>query len=333
MNTAPRMNPASRTNTKLTASERMIRLLAVIPWVVQRQGAPLDEIVARFDYPRSQLVEDLTGVVFFVGVHPFTPDSMIEVDISDDEVQIQYADWFSRPLRLTAAEGARLLTAGHSLIGGDFATDGEDDEAASPLLRALAKLGMALGEAADQAVEVRLGNAPTETLPPLRSALSRGEQIDVEYYTYGRDELTRRIVEPLRIFSDNGNWYLQAWCHRAGDERIFRVDRIRSVRLTGVPVEHRASDSGGSFTPHGDDPRVRLRLEPDAAWVAEQYPTESVETDSQGRLVVSMAVSTAGWLERLMLRLGPEGEIVSIDPPLSPGLVSNAANRVLERYR
>ena len=50
--------------------------------------------MARFDYPRSQLVEDLTGVVFFVGVHPFTPDSMIEVDISDDEVQIRYADWF-----------------------------------------------------------------------------------------------------------------------------------------------------------------------------------------------------------------------------------------------
>ena len=311
----------------------MTRLLAVIPWVVEQQGAPLDEIAARFDYPRSQLVEDLTGVVFFVGVHPFTPDSMIEVDISDDEVQIRYADWFSRPLRRTAGEGARLLTAGPSLLGGDFGAGAEGDQAASPLLRALAKLGMALGEAADQAVEVRLGRAPAETLPPLRSALERGEQIDIEYYAYGKDELTQRIVEPLRIFSDNGNWYLHAWCHRAAGERIFRVDRVRSVRLTGEPVEHQAGDSGGSFTPHSDDPRVRLRLRPDAAWVTEQYPTESVETDSQGRLVATMAVSAAGWLERLMLRLGPAGEIVSIDPPLSPDLVSNAAERVLERYR
>ncbi len=321
-------------NPKLTASERMNRLLAVIPWVVEQQGAPLDEIVARFDYPRSQLVEDLTGVVFFVGVHPFTPDSMIEVDISDDEVQIRYADWFSRPLRLTPSEGARLLTAGHSLLSGQFGTGDDDgDEAASPLLRALTKLGMALGEAADQAVEVRLGHAPTETLPPLRSAVSRGEQIDIEYYTYGRDELTQRIVEPLRIFSDNGNWYLHAWCHRATGERIFRVDRIRSVRLTGDPVEHQANDSGGSFTPHGDDPRVLLRLHPDSVWVTEQYPTESVETDAEGWLNVGMAVSAVGWLERLMLRLGPRAEIVSIDPPLSPSLVSNAANRVLERYR
>ncbi len=319
-------------NPELTASERMMRLLAVIPWVVEQQGAPLDEIVARFDYPRSQLVADLTEVVFFVGVHPFTPDAMIEVDISDDEVQIRYADWFSRPLRLTPGEGARLLTAGQSLLS-DQLERGGDDEAAGPLLRALTKLGMTLGEAADQAVEVRLGHAGRETLEPLRSALSRGEQIDIEYYTYGRDELTRRTVEPLRIFSDNGNWYLDAWCHRAGAKRVFRIDRVRSVRLTGEDVQQRPVEFGGSFTPDGNDPRVVLRLRPESAWATEQYPTESVEVDDQGFVTVTMAVTAQSWLERLMLRLGPSAEILSIDAPLSPELVSRAANRVLERYR
>ncbi|MCQ3805711.1 MAG: WYL domain-containing protein [Acidimicrobiaceae bacterium] len=317
---------------RLTAAERMTRLLAVIPWVVQQQGAPIDEIVARFDYPRSQLVEDLTGVVFFVGVHPFTPDSMIEVDISDDEVQISYADWFSRPLRLTGSEGARLLTAAHSLLG-DQSWAGGDDEEAGPLLRALTKLSMALGEAAEGAVEVRLGDAGRETLVPLRSAVSRQEQVDIEYYTYGRDELTQRIVEPSRVFSDNGNWYLDAWCQRAGAQRVFRVDRIRSVRLTGDVVEQRPTDPAGTFTPGENDPRVVLRLHPDSAWVAEQYPTESAKTDEASYSTVSMAVSSVGWLERLMLRLGPSAEIVAIDAPLSPDLVSEAANRVLERYR
>ena len=73
-------------SAKLTARERLTRLLAVIPWVVEQDGAPLDEIAARFDYPRNQLVDDLTQVVLFVGVHPFTPDSLIEVDITDDRV-------------------------------------------------------------------------------------------------------------------------------------------------------------------------------------------------------------------------------------------------------
>ena len=124
-------------NTRLKASERLARLLSVIPWVADLpDGVLIDDIAERFDYPRNQLLDDLQDVLFFVGVHPFTPDSLIEVDVSDDRVAIRYAEWFSRPLRLSPEEGARLLTAGRSVLA--LVDDGADDEA-SPLLRALTK--------------------------------------------------------------------------------------------------------------------------------------------------------------------------------------------------
>ena len=89
-------------SARLNARDRLARLLSVIPWVADHpEGVPIDDIVARFAYPRTQLLEDLQEIVFFVGVHPFTPDSLIEVDVSDDQVSIRYADWFSRPLRLS----------------------------------------------------------------------------------------------------------------------------------------------------------------------------------------------------------------------------------------
>ena len=313
-------------NAKLTARERMTRLLAVIPWVVEQDGAPLDEIATRFDYPRQQLVDDLTQVVLYVGVHPFTPDSLIEVDITDDRVQIRYADWFSQPLRLTPEEGARLLTAGRTVLSLG------DDEQTTPLLRALAKLGMALGGSADSAVDVRLGDAPEATLGALRAAIGDGTQVELDYYTYGRDELTTRRVDPARVFSDHGNWYLHGYCHRAEDERVFRVDRIRDVRRTGDPVTHPLDGGGVSFSPDGDDPRIRLRLPPSSFWVTEQYPTESVTSSDDGRLEVVMAVTAVPWLERLLLRLGPEAEVVGADPPLDADLAARAAARILARY-
>jgi predicted DNA-binding transcriptional regulator YafY len=144
----------------------MARLLSVIPWVVERDGASVNEISARFDYPRDQLMRDLREVLLYVGVHPFTPDTLIEVDIGDDRVNIRYADWFARPLRLTADDGARLLTAGRTVLS--MAPEREDG--AGPLLRALAKLEMALGDGAGQAVEVRLGEAAEATLEALRRA-------------------------------------------------------------------------------------------------------------------------------------------------------------------
>ena len=316
-------------NARLTARDRLARLLAIIPWVTEQpDGAAIDDIVERFAYPRAQLLDDLQEVVFFVGVYPFSPDSLIEVDVGDDRVSIRYADWFARPLRLAPEEGARLLTAGRSVLP---LTESDDPDGPSPLLRALTKLGTALGEGGHQVVDVRLGRAPGDTLDTLRQALDRGLQVDLEYYSYGRDELTERRVEPDRVFSDQGNWYLSGWCHRAEDERVFRVDRIRSVTVTDHAVSQVGTTTDTSFSPAGDDPRVTLRLAPSARWVVEQYPTESIEADGDD-LLVTMAVSARPWLERLLLRLGPDGRIETADDPVRPELAAEAAARILTRY-
>ena len=165
-----------------------------------------------------------------------------------------------------------------------------ETEAPSPLLRALTKLGTALGEGAEQAVDVRLGTGPADTLGVLRDALERGVQVELAYYSYGRDELSERRVEPAKVFSDQGNWYLSGWCHRADGERVFRLDRIRTAVVTDIPVEHSDAGVDGAFTPSNDDPRVTLQLAPTARWVVEQYPVESVDDDGE-HLIVTMAVS------------------------------------------
>jgi predicted DNA-binding transcriptional regulator YafY len=63
--------------------------------------------------------------------------------------------------------------------------------------------------------------------------------------------------------------------------------------------------------------------------VASQYPTEAVEELGGGRLRVSLRVSGDAWLARLLLRLGPDAEVVEGDP--APAAAS--ACRILRRYR
>ena len=119
---------------RLTARERLARLLSVIPWVTeQAAGAHIDDIVERYAYPREQLLADLQDIVFFVGVHPFTPDCLIEVELSNDRVHIRYADWFSRPLRLSVEDQTRLLTAGRSVLA-LTEHEGSDEEALDSIL-------------------------------------------------------------------------------------------------------------------------------------------------------------------------------------------------------
>ena len=50
--------------------------------------------------------------------------------------------------------------------------------------------------------------------------------------------------------------------------------------------------------------------------------------------IVTLAVAGRSWLERLVLRIGPEARVVSIDPELGDAdVVASAAERVLARYR
>lgn len=330
-------------STRLTAAERMARLLGMIPWVVARDGALINEMTARFDYPRDQLLADLTEVLFFVGVHPYTPDTLIEVDIADEMVHIRYADWFSRPLKLSAEEAARLLVAGRSVLAltpeggeppsGEAGGGGPDADGAGPLLRALAKLGLVLGDEAGARVEVSLGYAPQATLETLRRAVDDRRRVEIDYYSYHRDRLTARAVDPALVFSDRGHWYLSGWCHRAGAERVFRVDRIRSVALTEAPIEVDLSPREAPIpAPDPDGPVVTIRLAPAAAWAAEQYPILDRRDLGGGAVEVKM-VAPPTWLARLLVRLGPDAEVVERDPAISPDLAASTAARILERYR
>ena len=89
--------------TRLTTEERLRRILAMVPWVVAHDGPTVAEVCERFDLDRSELLDDLQ-LLFLCGLHPYTPDALIEATIEEDRVWINYADYLSRPLRLTPAE-------------------------------------------------------------------------------------------------------------------------------------------------------------------------------------------------------------------------------------
>lgn len=306
------------------ADRRLRRLLALVPWVAGQDGPGIGEVCTRFACTKDELIEDI-GQLPVCGVHPFTPDVLIEATIEDGRVWIRYADWFTRPLRLTPAEGLALVATGTTLL----AVPGVDQE--GPLARGLAKLATVLGVDPDEAVGVELGAAPPEVLAALQEASAAGRQVEIEYYSFGRDVWARRVIDPHQVFSSAGQWYVAAWCHLAGADRVFRIDRTRSAAVLDAAFETRppGPSQPAVFTPGPDDPVFVLDLAPGARWVAEEYPVEAVEDRPDGARRVRLRVSERAWLERLLLGLGPLATVVEGDADLAPA----AAARVLARYR
>ena len=312
----------------LTALERLRRLLAVIPWVVDQDGPLIEEIVERFDYSRDELLDDLEHVLFFVGVHPFTPDCLIDVTVSEDRVWIQYADWFRRPMRLSAAEMLQIYAAGRSVV------EITGDNHLGPLERALTKLASGMISGSNETVEVRLGAGSMEIIDIVRSAIADRKSIDIDYYSYGRDTAGARLVDPHRFYADKGHWYVAGHCHKAASQRVFRVDRISRCDETSLEFERPLLDEDHDYQIPTDGrlPEVLLELASEARWVVEEYPHSGVEEESGGKLRVRLPVSSAHWLERLLLRLGPTGKVIKWPDGLGMELRSEAAQRILALY-
>jgi proteasome accessory factor C len=303
------------------AGAEVERILALVPWIVAHPGATKAEIAARFGMSEEQLDDDL-ALVLMIGVPPYSPGDYLDVEEDDDgRVTIRLAEYFRRPLRLTPAEGLALLAAGRALL----AVPGSDPT--GPLATALEKLERAL-DLPDLVVDV----GEPEHLSVIRDAVSDHERVAIDYWSAGRDELTLREIDPAVVFFAMGAWYVGAYCHRARGERMFRVDRIRAVRPTGVRFEAGSVsfEPGEVYNPRRTDPRVRLRLSPAAAWVPEAFPAESVTELTGGETEVVLAVSEPAWLDRLLLQLGPEAKVV--DPPEMARAAADTARRVLERY-
>jgi predicted DNA-binding transcriptional regulator YafY len=75
---------------------------------------------------------------------------------------------------------------------------------------------------------------------------------------------------------------------------------------------------------------VRLAISDDNAWVVDAVPVIESSTLPDGRTEVVLGVVSTVWLERLLLQLGPDAEI--LEPAELRGLAGDAAKRVLAKY-
>ena len=305
---------------------RLRRMLLMVPWLLESGGSTVAELAARFGVSEDDIVRDLT-LVMCCGVPPYGAEQMITVVLDDDGSVLAWkGPFFTRPMRLTPAEGFAVLAAGRTLL----AVPGADAD--GPLATALAKLEAALG-AVGGSVSVELEAPPF--LGVVREAVASRSRLAVEHFAAWRDEVTSREIDPYVVFSQDGRWYVAAGDSLRGAVRHFRIDRFASVVPTGetftVPPSAPTSPPERAFSGGGPEVVEAVVVVPGSArWVAEAYDPSDVEELAGGRLRLRLAVAGERWLERLLLRVGPEAVVES--PPELAGLGAAAARRLLARY-
>lgn len=71
-----------------------------------------------------------------------------------------------------------------------------------------------------------------EEIPFLRQLLHAAIQQDVIIIRYEANEkISNRSIQPIGIYTNEGKWYCPAYCFFSNDYRVFRCDRIASVKI------------------------------------------------------------------------------------------------------
>ena len=184
--------------------------------------------------------------------------------------------------------------------------------------------------------------------PPLLTELARAVWQDrmIELRYRRRDGEVTRTVQPYGLVLKGGVWYLVG---RVGDDhRTYRVDRVVGVEITAAGFDRdesfdlaafwsaRAAEFVRAMFPE----RVTVRLSP-AGLRALRYVTEppivqealaeAGEPDEQGWVVTRLPVESLDIGYGMLLRLGPEVEV--LDPPPLRAMLADAAARFSALYR
>jgi proteasome accessory factor C len=314
-------------------SRRLQRILLLLPYAIHHPGVSVDELSRKFNVPKRELIGDLE-LVFLCGLPGYGPGDLIDVSIDDDRVHVRMADYFAAPLRFTPAEALTLYAGAAALV------DSPGMEEADALLRALEKLGRALGidrgDSDGPEIDVQLASQPGGHLEVLEEALLSRRRVRLEYFSATRGELTHRTVDPWGLIAALGRWYLVGWDHLSEDERMFRTDRMKDVAVldhaADVPADFDPEAYKSAFRERGDEATVTMEISPEVArWFADYYRPRATEPLDDGWQRVELAASTRRWAATLLLQLGAGAR--NVEPEETLAEARRLAREIAAPYR
>lgn len=277
-----------------------------------------DDLAERFHIPRDELQEHLSllNLVNFGG-GCYT----VYAELEGDSVRVDkelYGDVFRLAPRLTPLE-ARAIHLALDIVGPSIAA-----QVHTPLDRVRKKLEETFGQFEDHQTPQSGTESDEEGLVATFSdAIEQRRVVAIDYLKDNDEAPIERLVEPYTLERALPNWLIHTWDRSADAGRSFRLDRMRSARLTDETFEPR-----DGFDPHflEDTRQVRVRYgKPVARYRVERGAVRLTD----GSALATLRVGTSDWLVGEIL--ADRGEAVVLEPAeIRPTIARRAAQLMRE---
>ena len=174
----------------------------------------------------------------------------------------------------------------------------------------------------------------------LKEAINEEKKIVIDYYSMSSDQTTERKLAPYNLFFNNGAPYLYAFCHLRNENRIFRIDRIRELKLTAETFElpdnfslAEELDNAWGVEQGKEEMNVKVKFTGRAARFVPEYhwsDQQKIEEINENEIIFKVKTGSREEIKKWVLGYGAEAEVLA--PEDLKAEIQQEIEKMLENY-
>lgn len=187
----------------------------------------------------------------------------------------------------------------------------------------------------NQSVLIDLSSWYKDSLAPkielIRTAIERSRELEFTYFSPKGESC--RLIEPYYLIFQWSSWYVWGWCTKREDFRLFKLNRMEKMRLSGQSFVKRKAPmpdlSNERIFPGGI--KVKALFEPECKWrLIEEFGIACFQEMEDGRLLFQADYTDVENLLSWLLTFGDKA--VLLEPLEVREKIMEIAKNMQKRY-
>ena len=173
------------------------------------------------------------------------------------------------------------------------------------------------------------GNIQEERFDIIKSAILNKQLVQFTYYNSNGEE-SKRIVEPLQIWFKDKSWYLISYCRNKEDYRIFKIARIKEVKML---QEHFERELPKEENEQYNFKIIELELEINKAMtyrVYDEFESKEITKKQDGNFIIKVKYPENEWVYGYILSFGEYAKV--LNPGYAKNIIKDKLQRTLKNY-
>lgn len=298
-----------------SASNRALRAMDLIPYIVENPGVSTSELAQKFSVTVKQIEEDLS-LIFMCGLPGYTPYDLIDLVFEDGIVSVIDPQVLTKPRNFSKAEHVAIVLGLEILK--NLAGDKPDYQL--KISQVLSKLNKSVPN-----IEVLLKNEQSfQYFQVINQAIKLSRSLQIVYNSESKDEQKIRSVIPVRMFLQNAQVYLVAHDPDSGIEKVFKLSNLTACELGDIvkipsSIVHEESFKVEILV----DDKHRMFIERNSSIIVEQRQIV-------GATKATIKVQSMDWIKRAVVSNAPGIQVIS--PPDLASWVKETASKMISLY-